>query len=374
MLGQALAIIRNSFFEAIRQPILLVVVGVATIALVFCNQLAAFTMEDDQRMMIDLGLSTVFISGTLLAAFIATNVLNREIENRTALTVISKPVGRPLFVLGKYLGVAGALVLATAYLGFVFLLVEMHGVQQTVRDPTRWNVIGFGLLAVVLAVGVGLWSNYFYDKVFSSTAIVVATPLLAVAWVLAMLFDKRPAAMTWKPDLLLALAAIVMAILVLTSVAIAASTRLGQVMTLSITLGVLLLGLLSDWLLGRPLAAMNAEWLRRAAEAQLTQTVDVERVIALTTGEVQRSVVPHEVAIVPLSSMADGLGERLGHLALGLGYAIVPNFQVFFLSDAVTQNRVIPPDYIGLVLIYGPLQITVALSVAVLLFQRREVG
>ena len=65
------------------------------------NLLAGFTMEDDQRMMIDLGLSTILLCGTLLAAFIATNVLNREIQNRTVLTVISKPVSRPVFVLGK---------------------------------------------------------------------------------------------------------------------------------------------------------------------------------------------------------------------------------------------------------------------------------
>ena len=91
MFGQTLAIIRNTFFESIRQPILLVMLVVATIGLIFCNLLAGFTMEDDQRMMVDLGLSTVFVCGTILAAFIATNVLNREIENLTALTVISKP-------------------------------------------------------------------------------------------------------------------------------------------------------------------------------------------------------------------------------------------------------------------------------------------
>ena len=43
-----------------------------TIALILANPLAAFTMEDDQRMLIDMGLATVFLCGCLLSAFIAT--------------------------------------------------------------------------------------------------------------------------------------------------------------------------------------------------------------------------------------------------------------------------------------------------------------
>ena len=89
-------------------------------------------------MLIDIGMATVFVAGGLLAAFVATGVLTREIENKTALTVISKPVGRPLFVLGKFLGVAGALILlSTLYMSFVFLLVELAlGDRDSARpDP-----------------------------------------------------------------------------------------------------------------------------------------------------------------------------------------------------------------------------------------------
>ena len=86
MFQQTFAIFRNTFFESIRQPIMLVVLMVATIAIILANPLAAFTMENDQPHAHRHGLATVFICGCLLAAFIATNVLGREIENRTALT------------------------------------------------------------------------------------------------------------------------------------------------------------------------------------------------------------------------------------------------------------------------------------------------
>ncbi|MHC4416406.1 MAG: hypothetical protein ACYS0G_14115 [Planctomycetota bacterium] len=378
MLGQTLAIIRNTFFESIRQPIMLVVLMVATIALVFSNLLAGFTMEDDQRMMIDLGLSTVFISGTLLAAFIATNVLNREIENRTVLTVVSKPVNRPIFVLGKYLGVAAALALAAAYLGFVFLLVELHGVLQTVRDPVHQPVIVFGVGAAFLGVGAGVWCNYFYGKVFASTVIALVTPLAGLAYLFSLMFDHgfalQPMGVSFNGQLLLALVGITMAILVLTAIAVAASTRLGQVMTLCVTLGVFLLGMLSDWIFGRQLNRIDDLWLQRAGTRGLTEIVERTQIIELVSGEIERAAVQEEVATVPLVQMADGWAERIEHAAYWAGYSIVPNFQKFWFSDALTQGHVIPPALLGQVLLYGLLYIVVALCAATILFQRREVG
>ncbi|MHC4083353.1 MAG: ABC transporter permease [Planctomycetota bacterium] len=378
MIGQTLAIIRNTFFESIRQPIMLVILVAATLGLIFSNLLAGFTMEDDQRMMTDLGLSTVFLCGALLAAFIATNVLNREIENRTVLTVIAKPVSRPLFVVGKFLGVAGALALATIYMGCVFLLVEMHGVLQTVRDPIHQPVLVFGIGAGVLGLVVGVWCNYFYGMVFSSTVIVVTTPLAALAYVLCLLFDHdfslQPMSAAFNGQLLVALTAITMGILVLTAIAIAASTRLGQVLTLFVTLVIFVLGMLSDWFFGRQIARVNALWLERANTQGLTEMSQQTRTIELATGEIEHVEVQLEVPTVPLSQMADGWPERFEHAVYSVGYAILPNFQSFWFSDALTQGHLIPAAMLGQVLLYGLFYIVVAMCLAVILFQRREVG
>ncbi|MDY7108369.1 MAG: hypothetical protein SYC29_07000, partial [Planctomycetota bacterium] len=165
------------------------------------------------------------------------------------------------------------------------------------------------------------------------------------------------------------------AILVLTAIAIAASARLGQVMTLCITLGVLLLGLLSDWLIGRPIKTLENVWLQRAETAGRTETVEVFRTFVLDTGEVQRAPTAQmqEVATVPLTSMAEGF-ERLEHAFLWVVYSILPNFQVLWLSDALTQSHRIPMAHVALTGLYGLFYIGVALSLAVILFQRREVG
>jgi len=378
MIEQFLAIVRNTFYESIRQPILLVILVIATIGLILANPLSAFTMEDDQRMLIDLGLATIFLCGTLIAAFVATNVLSREIENKTALTIISKPVGRPLFVLGKYFGVAGAILISTLYMAFVFLLVEEHAVLQTVRDPVHLPVVTFGVLAGVIGLGVGIWCNYFYNKVFASTVIVITTPLAALAYVFSMMFSAdfslQPMSDSFRPHLWLAIVCIIMALLVLTAIALAASTRLGQLMTLVVTLGLFVLGMMSDWLFGRRIEALRQTWLERATSQGLTETVTYERSVDLISGEPTRAVeLTRVVSEVPLYKLAEGW-EMVQYALWWVAYAVVPNFQVMLLSDALTQGHVIPVPYVLNAMLYGVFYIVVALALAVILFQRREVG
>jgi ABC-type transport system involved in multi-copper enzyme maturation permease subunit len=147
-----LAIARNAFLESIRQPVFVVLVLAGILALVLNVNLAAFTLEDDNKLLIDLGLSTLFLSGLLMAAFTATSVLSREIENKTVLTVVSKPVPRPQVVVGKFLGVAAAIATAYWLLAAVFLLTVRHRVQSSVRAEDIFDppVVTFGLLAIGL--------------------------------------------------------------------------------------------------------------------------------------------------------------------------------------------------------------------------------
>ena len=137
-------------------------------------------------MFVDIGLSTIFIGGAVLAAFVASNVLTREIDNRTVLTVVSKPVARPIFILGKFLGVAGAQTIVMVFLAIVFMLVEIHGVREAVSDPWHLPVILLGSGAVLLGVAAGVWCNFFYGYVFSSTFISIGTPLLVIAYGLCL--------------------------------------------------------------------------------------------------------------------------------------------------------------------------------------------
>lgn len=379
MFGQLTAIARNTFYESIRQPIVLVLVAVATILLVLSNPLSAFTLEGDQRMLIDIGMATIFLAGCILASFVATGVIAREIENRTALTVVSKPVPRAVFVIGKFLGVGSALVLTSVCLCFVFLLVERHTVLETVRDPLHLPVITFGVLGLALGLGIAVWCNYFYGKVFASTAIVVTTPLLALAYLFSLMFradfTPQPIREGIRVDLWLGLFVMIVAVLVLAAIAVAASARFGQVMTLVITFGFFLLGLLSDWIVGRRIRAIEAGWLDAARIAGLTEMQERYLEYELQSGEIQRSYAPQvfEVATVPLTQMAEG-GQLAAYYGWWTLYSIIPNLQMLWLSDALTQSRRLPLEYIAAATGYGVLYIIAAVAIGIVVFQRREVG
>ena len=120
------SIARNAFLEAIRQPIFIVLVLIGLLAMVCNVNLAAFTMGEDEKLLVDLGLSTLLIVGLLLAAFTASSVLSKEIENKTVLTVVSKPVTRAAVIVGKFLGVAGALSVGYYVLAVAFLMAVRH--------------------------------------------------------------------------------------------------------------------------------------------------------------------------------------------------------------------------------------------------------
>jgi len=289
--------------------------------LVLGPALAGYTMSDDNKLLIDMGFSTLFLAGLLMAGFTATGVLGQEVDSRTALTVVSKPVARPVLVLGKYLGVSAVMAVAFGTLCGIFLLTVRHRVMQTATDPFDGPVLLFGAGAGVLATAGATLNNYLYRRPFVPGFVLSLGALIAIAWVSVLLVSKQwqiqSPSIDLEPQILIGLFLIFQAVLVLTAVAVAASTRLGQVLTLMVCVLVFLLGLLNDYLFGR---------------------------FAHT----------HTVAKVC--------------------YMVTPNLQLFWPADALTQGHPFTPGYVGLVSGYTVLYTGSLLALAVALFQQREVG
>jgi hypothetical protein len=321
-----LAIARNAFVETIRQPIFHVLILVTYAMLALDLPLSGWTMgrgaaeykETDQTMLVNLGLSSLLVTGLFLAAFAASGVVSREIEDRTILTVVAKPVSRATIVLGKYLGVSGAL--ATAfYLGaLVFIMTVRHGVMPTASDPIDYPVIVLGCAGLALALAGALFFNYFFAWNFASTVLWAQLIFLTLAlalisfigkgWVLIPPFQGIPANL--PPAILLTL----LCVLVFSAVAVAASTRLGQVLTLLVCIGFFFLGSLTQF----------------------------------------------------------AFGQFSANAAARLANWVWPDLTLFYALDAIVRNRPIPYDYVGLVAAYAVCCITAILAIGMALFQRRE--
>ena len=322
MLTKFLALAANTFVETIRQPIFGVVV-VATLILMPLNVgLAAYTLKDDDKLLVELGLSTLLLSGLFLSSFSATSVLTREIENKTVLTVVSKPVSRSLFLAGKYMGLFWALALAfyICFLGFIFSI--QHKVLQTSADEWHAPVLVFGFGGVILPLLIAAFRNFLNGKDVTTTAVLIGTPMLTIGAILTCFLGRNWELQPFSegaPGVAVIMAGFLVfcAVMVLAAIALAVSTRLGQVMTLLTCLAVLLVGLITDYLL---------------ADAAAKSTV------------------------------AD------------IAYNHIPNFSFFWVIEAVNDGRGIPVAYFAYTSLYALLIVVAALLMGTALFQRREVG
>ena len=326
MNSKLLAITANTFSETVRQPIFSVLIWVAAAVIVLNTALVGFTLESDGdlKMAKDIGLATLLLYGLLAAVFSATTVISREIESHTVLTVVSKPVSRTVFLLGKYVGVTGAVAVGYFFLSLVLLLTIRHGTMPTAADEYDKPVLIFGGLALLISLVAAVFGNYVYGWHFPAALLGWVVPALTLATLIVLCISPK-----WAPqspfkdfgDMQMP-AAIFMAfcgVLVLTAFAVALSTRFSQVLTLILCAGVYVLGLLSDYYLGRP-AEAHEGWLFSAL------------------------------------------------------YAVVPNFQFFWTGDALTQERIIPFAQCMQVAGYAALYSLAILSLAVALFQTREVS
>ena len=119
MMVRAIAI--NTFREAVRDKVLysLLFFAIALIgASVVLNRLA---IGQQTRIITDLGLASISLFGTLIAIFVGIGLVSKEIDRRTIFTIISKPVGRGHFILGKYLGLVLTLAVEVAIMSACLL-------------------------------------------------------------------------------------------------------------------------------------------------------------------------------------------------------------------------------------------------------------
>jgi ABC-2 type transport system permease protein len=250
------AITKNSFIEIIRQPVysILLVGGMVLIGL--SPAVTMFSLVDDEKLMVDMGLATILILGLVMAVLSATCVITREIEAQTVGAIVSKPVGRFLFVVSKFSAVALAMGVA-GYLLTVILLTSLRiGTPSTAHFKMDYPALIGELGPLFASIGLGIYVNYFYRWNFSSSAIVFALffytlaagslliigPHWQIEW-LPEVFKERNAR-----EVALACLLAVMGIWVLSSVAVALSTRLNVVLNSIVCIAVFFVGMIAQFI------------------------------------------------------------------------------------------------------------------------------
>lgn len=307
--------------ELVRQPVFLLLMTGSLLFEVFLAVPYYFAFGDEPKLVENSALAVMLLTGLFGAVSCASASLAREIRSGTALAVLSKPVGRTRFLVAKYAGLAGALTLL-AYVNLIGVLLAswMAFDAYGKTDVEALSILGG---AVALAYASGGFSNFFLRRNFVSDAVLAMVVMVTLAAVWIFAFTKQQSTLgvqshvDWR--LLPAGVLILFALWILAALAVACSTRLDIIPTLAICSAFFLLGLMSDYFFGR--RAEAGSWWASAL------------------------------------------------------YTLVPNWQLFWLADALeTTKDTFHWDYVGKAFVYVLGYAGAALAVGTALFEERELS
>ena len=131
-----LSIAGTTVGEAIRRKVLLVILLICLMVLLIAPGLSVLSARSETTVLRGMMLGIIQLSSALIAVVLTVYMLPNEIERRTIYTILSKPVQRWQFLVGKYLGAIGALGVMMVLMGVILVLTFY--IQQGMRDPHQF--------------------------------------------------------------------------------------------------------------------------------------------------------------------------------------------------------------------------------------------
>lgn len=181
------AIARATFAEAIRHRILYLLLVFALVLIVFSRLLALLTVGEDAKIIKDVGLSAINLFGVLVALFVGVGIIFRELERRTVQTTLAAPVARWEYLLGKYLGLAGAITLNALLMAAVLFVV------LAARGAFAWPLATAVFLLwveLMFITATAVFFSSFSTPIFSALFTAGAYVVGHLAWSLPMLEQR----------------------------------------------------------------------------------------------------------------------------------------------------------------------------------------
>ncbi len=152
----------NGFREVIRDRILYLIGLFALLLLIALRLLREVAGGTQDKIFLDVGLAAIELLGIIVAVFVGTGLINKEIEKRTVLVLIPKPMMRAEFIVGKHLGLVGVLaVLTVAMTGIYLIVLSISRINYPVGSILVATIFLFLKLSLVTAVALvfGVFTN-----------------------------------------------------------------------------------------------------------------------------------------------------------------------------------------------------------------------
>jgi len=142
---RVLSIARNAFREAVRDRVLYNLVLFVLLLIAGAIFLGELSAGQEAKIIVDLGLSAMLLFGAFIAIFVGVGLVYKEIERRTLYAILSKPIGRGQFLLGKYLGLCLTLLINVLVMGIGVSLALVY-----VRRG--WNPLALQIWPAILLI------------------------------------------------------------------------------------------------------------------------------------------------------------------------------------------------------------------------------
>jgi len=165
----------NTFREAVRDRVLYNLIAFALLLVGAAILVGQISIDIEHLVVINLGLTAVSLFGMLIAIFIGIGLVSKEIEKRTLYTVLSRPVRRWEFIIGKFFGLAGTLVVNT-FLMAVGVFAALLYVSHRLQKPDAWVLVALYFIVLQFLIVTAL------ALLFSS----FSSPLMAAVFAFAL--------------------------------------------------------------------------------------------------------------------------------------------------------------------------------------------
>jgi ABC-type transport system involved in multi-copper enzyme maturation permease subunit len=165
--GRIFVLAKNVFLEMVRDRVLYILALYALLLVGAKFILPELAAASEAKILLDFGLAAMSVIGTIIAIFIGTGLLNKEIEKRTILVLISKPVSRSEIIVGKFFGLSAVLAILIIIMTGMYLGC-LQITQTSYSFPSIIIAAAFILLQLCLIVAVAITFGSFTSSLLAT--------------------------------------------------------------------------------------------------------------------------------------------------------------------------------------------------------------
>ncbi|MBF0299300.1 MAG: ABC transporter permease [Oligoflexia bacterium] len=168
-------VFKYTFFEIIKSKVLMNVFLLGLGLLLICYIAYSFTYGVPERVVLDVGLGMLSLSSVGMAIFFGVGLISKEIENRTIYMILSRPISRKAFLLGRIMGMVGVLILNILILSVLTLVLYVFlggSIQSLILISIFFSIIE-AIIVLLIVVFFSLITNPTLSVIYTVVVYII---------------------------------------------------------------------------------------------------------------------------------------------------------------------------------------------------------